>query len=136
MKTNNPTVSPKIKRPLLRVFLPAAAIGLSLSSCVVSERGYRGHGRPVTTVTTVGVGAGYYDTLPSTYNDPYYYYNNRYYYGGTWEQGRYPYNGQYYEGRYMHNGQYFYGGRYTVSRTHKKDSHHHDHDRDRDHDRH
>lgn len=136
MKTNRPTDSSNQNNTFARVMIPAIAIGLSLSSCVVSERGHYGgrgyHGREV---TTVGVGVGYYDTLPATYNDPYYYYNNRYYYGGTWEQGRYLDGGRYYDGRYVHNGHYYYGGRYSVTRAHTSSSKHHDYHRDHDYDR-
>lgn len=65
---------------------------------------------PVYPVGGVGVGAGYYSTLPRGYNSPYYHHNNRYYYGGRYEPGRYFYNGHHYNGRYYHGGHYLYGG--------------------------
>ena len=82
----------------------------ALPSCVVP-------GPPLAHVG-VGVGYGYYDTLPAGYGDPYYYYNNRYYYGGRWETGRYVYNGHVHTGRYVHNGHYYYGGRYDLGHHH------------------
>ncbi len=77
---------------------------VTLPSCVVPG--------PPGPVVGVGVGYGYYDSLPVGYGDPYYFYNNRYYYGGRWETGRYNYNGHVHAGRYFHNGHYYYGGRY------------------------
>ena len=73
-----------------------------LTSCYTYGPGY----------TSVGVGVGYYDTLPVGYNNPYYHYNNRYYYGGAWQHGRYYHGGRYYPGRYYHQGRYYYGGNY------------------------
>jgi hypothetical protein len=67
----------------------------------------------------VGLGAGYYNTLPRGYNSPYYHYNNRYYYGGRYEPGRYNHNGHFYNGRYNHGGHYLYGG------NHYGHGHHH-----------
>ena len=60
----------------------------------------------------VGVGAGYFNTLPRGYSSPYYHHNNRYYYGGRYEPGRYTYNGNVYNGRYYHGGNYIYGGQH------------------------
>ncbi len=77
----------------------------AVPSCVV--------GPPGPPVAHVGVGLGYYDTLPVGYSDPYYYYNNRYYYGGRWETGRFVYNGRVHAGRYFHNGHYYYDGRFN-----------------------
>ncbi len=86
--------------------LSALGIALLLSSCEVAPYGAPG-------VTTVGVDVGYYDSLPPTWDRPYYAYNNRYYYGGAWQTGRYYHNGRYYDGRYSHHGQYIYGGHYN-----------------------
>lgn len=75
----------------------------SLSSC------YLPPGPPV---ARVGVGVGYYETLPRGFSSPYYYHSNRYYYGGRWQPGSYMYHGRHYSGRYFHGGQYLYGGKH------------------------
>ncbi|HBJ88023.1 MAG: hypothetical protein Q8M07_20070 [Prosthecobacter sp.] len=77
---------------------------LGLSSCV-----YPPPGPPVARVG-VGIGTGYFSTLPPGFSSPYYYYGNRYYYGGRWEPGHYTYQGHPYAGRYFYNGRYLYGG--------------------------
>jgi hypothetical protein len=100
---NPPTNSMK------RYLLSALGLALTLTSCEVAPYG--------TGVTSVGVGVGYYDTLPVGWGNPYYYYGNRYYYGGLWEPGRFFYNGRYYSGRYSHRGQYYYGGHYHPHHT-------------------
>ena len=109
---------------LQSMILPIFAAGtLTLSSCVVPyDPGY---------VSGVGVGVGYYETLPSSWNQPYYYHGNRYYYGGRCETGSYYYSGRYYNNRYIHNGHCYYGGRYEQnhhsSSSHSRyDSHRHD----------
>jgi hypothetical protein len=89
----------------MKPYLTLALASLIFSSCEVTPYGPG--------VTTVGVGVGYYDTLPSSWNHPYYYYGNRYYYGGAWQPGRYYHRGRYYDGRYHHSGRYYYGGRYS-----------------------
>jgi hypothetical protein len=92
-----------MKTSLLASFLSAYA--LFLSSCV-------GPAYPVGGGVGVGVGTGYYTTLPPAYRSPYYMHNNRYYYGGRYEPGRYFYNGHHYTGRYYHGGHYLYGGQH------------------------
>ncbi len=100
--------------------LSGMALALLLSSCVVSEHRHYRHDDATVGTVGIGVSAGYYDTLPSSYDQPYYLYNNRYYYGGRWEQGRFMYQGHMHEGRYYHNGQYYYGGRYTVTHSRRR----------------
>lgn len=101
-----------------RILLPLLAAGtLAISSCVVVpyDAGY---------ASAVSIGVGYYDSLPVSWNQPYYYYGNRYYYGGRYETGRYYYNGQNYNTRYYHQGHCYYGGRYENSHHHSSYSHH------------
>ena len=115
-----------------RFLLPFLAAGtMSISSCVIPVDPYGSYYGPASTVGVVGV--GYYNTLPSYWNQPYYYYGSRYYYGGRCETGHYNYGGHYYNNRYYHNGHYFYGGRYcepnhhysTTRNIHSQDYNHH-----------
>ncbi len=107
-------------KTLHSIILPLCAAGtLTLSSCVVVpyDSGY-----------VNGGSVGYYETLPTSWNRPYYYYGNRYYYGGRCETGRYHYSGHYYDSRYYHNGHYYYGGRYCEpSRNSSHSSSNHPH---------
>ena len=92
---------------LLLPLLSLALTGVTMTSCVVS--GYPDGSYPV---SRVGVGYGYYDTLPSTYVGDAYFLSGRYYYGGRYETGRYYYQGRSYNDRYYHSGHYYYGGRH------------------------
>ena len=84
----------KTSHYLLLVFL--ASLAVSMSFCVVREGR---HGAAISSIE-------FYDTLPASYDGPYYYHGNRYYYGGRWETGRFLDNGGYHDGRYFHNGHY------------------------------
>ena len=131
MKINSHHASLVRSKPPNYLGLAALALSLPLASCVVADHGRYGHGHQV---TTVGVGVGYYDSLPPSFDQPYYSHGNRYYYGGSWEQGRFFHEGRYHEGRYVHNGQYYYGGKYPTSHSKSSGSNHRNHDQD--HDRH
>ncbi len=109
-----------------------ALAGVTMTSCVVPvDRGDRYH-------STVGVGYGYYDSLPPTYVGDAYFYGGRYYYGGRYETGRYVDHGRQYNNRYYHNGHYYYGGNHEhhggsgLSHDRVRQSDHNNDRRDRD----
>lgn len=88
----------------------------ALSSCVYPP------GAPVR--VGVGVGTGYFGTLPPGFAAPYYYHGNRYYYGGQWEPGYFTFQGRPYSGRYFYKGRYLYGGIHHDHHHHGGHPHH------------
>jgi len=117
-----------MKHPNSLLLLPAV-IGLSLTSCVVSDYPVR------PSYSNAGASYGTYTVLPRNYSGDAYYHGGRYYSGGRYESGTFHDRGQTYSNRYYHDGRYYYGVRHESHKAQQPSQRHDNGGDDHDHGR-